>query len=140
MRNKPTNAKQALRLAIDALNNVPSFDTGIFDETTRRNLTSYQLLPELEAVWKNETESTGSVWVLFVDHKHGSNISAHTSEESALESLYQYCSDEWDEGLNSQYGRLNDLNREQAIEAYFDAHNLAFDSEWYILKKLHIET
>jgi hypothetical protein len=43
----------ALELAIRALNMVPSFDTGITNsEHPKRTLSSYQLLPKLEAVLK----------------------------------------------------------------------------------------
>jgi len=43
----------ALELAIRAMNMVPSFDTGITNpENPRRTLTSYQLLPKLEAILK----------------------------------------------------------------------------------------
>jgi hypothetical protein len=47
----------ALKLAIRAMNNIPSFDTGIFAETPeeagyrrRGTLSSYKLLPHLQAV------------------------------------------------------------------------------------------
>ena len=44
---------QGLELAIRAMNMVPSFDTGIANpENSRRTLTSYQLLPKLEAILK----------------------------------------------------------------------------------------
>lgn len=48
----------ALRRAIQAMNNVPSFNTGITDEGKTRPLTSYQLLPELEAVVRK-----GEAWM-----------------------------------------------------------------------------
>lgn len=40
----------ALEKAIAAMNNTPNFNTGIYDPVTGRNLTSYRLLPELQAV------------------------------------------------------------------------------------------
>src|ERR1700693_157079 len=44
---------QALELAIRAMNTVPSFDTGITNpEHPKRTLSSYQLLPKLEAILK----------------------------------------------------------------------------------------
>lgn len=43
----------ALELAIRAMNMVPSFDTGITDaDHPQRTLSSYQLLPKLEAILK----------------------------------------------------------------------------------------
>jgi hypothetical protein len=42
---------EALEIAITAMNNVPSFDTGLPDETRPgKTLSSYRLLPRLEAV------------------------------------------------------------------------------------------
>jgi hypothetical protein len=41
---------RALEKAITAMNNTPNFDTRIYDPATGRNLRSYQLIPELEAV------------------------------------------------------------------------------------------
>jgi hypothetical protein len=44
---------QALELAIRAMNTVPSFDTGITNpDHHKRTLSSYQLLPKLEATLK----------------------------------------------------------------------------------------
>jgi len=44
---------QALELAIRAMNTVPSFDTGITNpDHPKRTLSSYQLLPKLEAILK----------------------------------------------------------------------------------------
>ena len=44
---------QALELAIRAINTVPGFDTGITNpEHPQRTLSSYQLLPKLEAILK----------------------------------------------------------------------------------------
>ena len=39
-----------LEQAIRAMNHTPSFNTGISDPATGRNLNSYRLLPELEAI------------------------------------------------------------------------------------------
>lgn len=80
-----------------------------------------------------------AVWLLHIDHKYGQNISAHCTKESAEKSLYEYCAQNWDNGLDEQYGKLDTLSSEEAIEAYFDAYNLALDYEWYILKKVEIE-
>ena len=41
---------KALEKAITAMNNTPNFDTRIYDPGTGRNVRSYQLIPELEAV------------------------------------------------------------------------------------------
>ena len=50
---------QALELAIRAMNTVPSFDTGITNpEHPQRTLSSYQLLPKLEAILKTARGQT----------------------------------------------------------------------------------
>jgi hypothetical protein len=60
MMNAPTTGTsqmtllEALQLAIRAMNNTPSFNTGIPDpRNSKRSLSSYQLLPMLEAVVRN---------------------------------------------------------------------------------------
>lgn len=55
---KPMNIKEALELAIKAMNQIPSFDTGIFEENSERNLSSYKLLPILEMALKNPSQTS----------------------------------------------------------------------------------
>ena len=75
-----------------------------------------------------------AVWILVIDNKYGTHTSAHRSEEGAKQALYAYCTEWWDEGIDEQYGLLASMNRDDAIDAYFDAWSHAFDAEWYILE------
>ncbi len=53
LQNSAHHLAQALEQAICAMNMVPSFDTGITNpEQPKRTLSSYQLLPKLEAILK----------------------------------------------------------------------------------------
>lgn len=80
-----------------------------------------------------------TVWVLIVDHRHGTNISVHATHEHAVRSLGDYCAAEWDDGLTEQYGELESLAQVDLIEAYFDAWGQGFDPEWYLLEERPIE-
>ncbi len=78
------------------------------------------------------------VHVLRISHRYGDNIEAHANEESALASLYEYVSQEWNEAITEQYGSLANLTREKAIDAYFDCHDFAVDPEFYEIKVLEV--
>ena len=79
------------------------------------------------------------VWILIIDNNHGSDVSVHASHECAMQSLYKYCSDEWDDGLDEQYGTLKELSRGETIDAYFDAWNVSLNWEWYLLEEREIK-
>lgn len=136
MNEVPVNLKEALRLAIDAINNISALSTRIYGEATDRNLNSYQLLLILEKVLKDKPTKT--FWCLIIEHKHSRNISVYKSEQTAWYFLHEYCSNEWDDGLTEQYGDPNNLNQREVIEAYFDACGHGLDTEWYILKKFEV--
>ena len=89
----------------------------------------------------NTTKHTNirSAWVLLINHKHGQNISVHATEEGAQQALHAYCRDWWDEGIIEQYGKPEDLSREEFIDAYFDCHEHCLDAEWYLLEEQQIE-
>lgn len=80
-----------------------------------------------------------TVWVLIINHRHGTDISVHDSSEHATQALYAYCVQQWHDGLTEQYGKLDDLSREIAIDAYFHAWFLASDYEEYLLQERPIE-
>lgn len=67
------------------------------------------------------------VTVLAVDHKHGTNFSAHTTYESALGDLHDYVATEWP---TRGEGDMPD-DRDEAIEAYF--HENAADESWVMV-------
>jgi hypothetical protein len=46
---------EMLELAIRAMNNTPGFNTGIWDESKGINVSSYDLLPGLEAILRKAT-------------------------------------------------------------------------------------
>lgn len=79
------------------------------------------------------------VWVLLIENGHGSNISVHCTEEAAMQSLFEYCANEWDDGVEDQCGPLDALRQDEAIEAYFDTWGNGFNPEWYTLKKVNTE-
>lgn len=84
--------------------------------------------------------SKQNVWVLIIDHQHGTDISVHASCQDARQALYAYCAQQWDDGLTKQYGALSKLSLEAAIDAYFDAWGMAWDYEYYLLEERPIGT
>ena len=81
-------------------------------------------------------ETRRKIWVLHVSHPHGDHYSAFTSLEAAQNHLHGYVTDWWDEGLTDQYGALETLSRDGAIDAYFEAHGEAIDPEFYVLEEV----
>lgn len=80
------------------------------------------------------------IWLLHVSHRHGDNYEAFTSFEAAQQELHSYVTEGWDDGLTEQYGDLNALTRDEAIDAYFDAHGNAIDPEYYALGPVTLRT
>lgn len=85
------------------------------------------------------SDNSKKITVLSIHHKHGVNKSAHKSNSSAMKALYDYCVDEWDDGLDDQYGKLTDLTQDDAIDAYFDAWGSALDPEWYEFDNMELQ-
>jgi len=81
-------------------------------------------------------ESRRTIWVLHVSHRHGDNYAAFTTLEAAQNYLHGYVTDWWDDGLTEQYGALDSLPRDEAIDAYFEAHGEALDPEYYALQEV----
>jgi hypothetical protein len=58
-----------------------------------------------------------TIYILTINHRHGSNISAHKSQEGALNALAQYVAQEWEQEMPE--GRSIPENEGDAIESYF---------------------
>lgn len=82
---EPADLLAALRLAISAMNAVPSFDTGLPDPDRRTGtLTSYRLLPKLEAVVR-QAEAAKPPKSIFNNHFY------EMGWRDALEAFAQKC-------------------------------------------------
>lgn len=56
-----------------------------------------------------------TVWVLLINHRHGTNVAVYENQEGALEGLREYCAEEWDdEHRGEEHPSDGEL-----IEAYF---------------------
>ena len=82
-----------------------------------------------------KTLTPAKVWVLVIEHKHGTDIYVNATEERARKALYEYCAASWDEWMDKHHGFLKDLKRDDVIDAYFNPDQVALDPEWYILKE-----
>lgn len=69
-----------------------------------------------------EKDNRLTVFILYISHRHGHDISAHASEEDARETLAGFVSDWWDEiqYLMKEPVAFSDLQRDAAIDLYFD--------------------
>lgn len=81
-------------------------------------------------------DSSRRVCVLHVSYRHGDNYAAFGSLEGARDYLHRYVTEWWDGDLTEQYGTLDSLSRDEAIDAYFEAHGEALDPEYYALEEL----
>ncbi len=92
----------------------------------------------LHPIEAHDLKEITDVFVLRISHKYGDNIEAYATEESALSSLHDYVSQEWDDGITEQYGALEELSMQEAIDAYFDCCDQGLDPEYYELHKLEV--
>lgn len=79
--------------------------------------------------------SKQQVWVLNINHKHGNDISVHSTEEKMKDVLYNYVVQYWSDWMEDSDGKPIDIDkykRDEAIERYFDFLNeQIFSEEWY---------
>lgn len=75
-----------------------------------------------------------SVFVVIIDHAHGTNVSVHATETGAMDAVFAYVDQEWEsEGLLEKEGPIDNFSTEKAIELYFEEME---DSEtWDVLKE-----
>jgi len=71
---------------------------------------------------------TKHLFILVIDTKYGTDATAHATEESAREELYEYVADNWGAFQIEDHGELATLDRDAAIDAYFREH---FCQDWY---------
>ena len=78
------------------------------------------------------------VWVL---HRHNSDgeaiISLYKTRQEAVESIYEYVSDNWTYTFGEDDGDddINDYTNAEAIERYFEYN----DGEYYVIEKETVE-
>ncbi len=63
-----------------------------------------------------------NVWVLVIDHRHGTDSSVHRTEGGAREALHSYVVQFWDEVVG-RHGLADKMPEDpsEAIDAYFEA-------------------
>jgi hypothetical protein len=73
------------------------------------------------------------VWVLTVIHKHGYDVSAHTTQEGAHGALASYVGDWWDQEMSEELIPDDDG---EAIDRYFAKMS---DAESYSIDECELE-
>ena len=96
-----------------------------------RDWTEEQLNPWSEL--KAKLEQKQIVWVLFIEHRHGTDTSVHTTREAAGDALYEYVSEWWNEEM---WPELVPEDKDQAIMEYFDRMQ---DTEGAVISKCEVE-
>lgn len=83
-----------------------------------------------------------NVWITVISHPQGDNVSANRTEAGALDALYAYVQQNWeDEGLpdsdsdDGQIGAIDRYDKAAAIEMYFDI----VDSEYWEMNQLEVD-
>lgn len=69
------------------------------------------------------------VWVLKIDHRHGSNVTVHSTESAAQAALLTYVQEWWCE-TDGRCGAPDTVpaDADEAIDTYFEVMG---DTEWY---------
>jgi hypothetical protein len=63
---------------------------------------------------------TMKIHALVIDNNGGTSVSLHASEEQAQAALYLYIAEFWRPFLLERHGPVEKLEREEAINAYFE--------------------
>lgn len=94
---------------------------------------------QLNSTKTQKSEEIIYVYALVIFGNSGNDIEVYFTEEDALQSLYGYVAQEWDEGISEQYGAFGNLSRQEAIDAYFDCHNTPLNLEYYELHRVPLK-
>lgn len=62
-----------------------------------------------------------TLWVVTIEHKHGTNASIATSRERAMQAVVDFAADWWDEEVSDGFegGRERPEDPQQLVEEYF---------------------
>lgn len=63
---------------------------------------------------------TSKVYVTSIEHKHGTNFYVNRSKQGAVNALYDYVEEWWDEAVPAGCGPISDYDKATAIEMYFE--------------------
>lgn len=79
------------------------------------------------------------VWVLYIQHRHGYDLSAHATSESADAALLQFVKDNWSDRFSEDYPGFEDPG--EPMEKYFTPQedDWGEDLEEYSLEELEIQ-
>lgn len=73
---------------------------------------------------------------LVIDHKYGTDVSIFKTETEALNALYEYVAEYWNDRCDKD-DLIENYSRERAIEHYF--HEMPFVDEWYVTQDVSID-
>lgn len=62
-----------------------------------------------------------TVYVLSINHKHGTDVSVHRHQEGALSALASYVAQEWTREM--PHGAVKPKSKGKAIQQYFGEHD-----------------
>ncbi|WP_024516985.1 hypothetical protein [Bradyrhizobium sp. Tv2a-2] len=72
------------------------------------------------------------VWVLIIDHRHGTDFSVHTSQASAEAANFAYCDQNWSQEFSEDRPADDDLAR-----VYWERQSQRGD-EWHVLDEAEL--
>lgn len=77
------------------------------------------------------------VWVLFISHRHGEDVSLFATEELARKALIAWATDWWDTEVRDKWKGPEEVfgdppeDDDKMVQAYFDV----VEDEWYLLQE-----
>lgn len=113
------------------------FDKGTVCENCEGE-TSMDWLAFMAGASDTEEELEERLYFLRIGHKYGPNIHLNKTEKGRKAALYSYVVQEWDDGLREQYGALDTMSEDQAIEYYFECTGQGLDPEFYELDEITV--
>jgi hypothetical protein len=73
------------------------------------------------------------VYVLVIDHKHGTDVSAYATEEKLNAALFAYCDQWWDR----EYGSEDRPPNNKLVTTYWERMSIDGD-EWHVIEECEI--
>ena len=80
-----------------------------------------------------------TVWVGVVDHKHGTNIYAATTDDGVYGQVADYCREWWSREMPEGSPAPTGLADYEVVRAYFDAQSEHGD-EWHLIEPVPLAT
>jgi len=91
------------------------------------------------AIATKTTQYSNAVYRLSYFHKRGESTTMHKTYDAAFNQLYEYVCKGWSVKVSENYGALEALPKQKAIDLFFAEDKDSFKHEYYELQEMTID-